>query len=291
MISFKQFLNEGQELSYKFDEGIELIKDHCRDFISLSSEKPLFRGISKLTVSKTGITHNNVSDITWSAHPKNRSPKDSDAAFNFAINAMFDAAFALEDVRKQSIFATGKYSQSVQYGAVMYCFPKGKIRWLWSPKIEDAYEQARSIYENIVKHSTITPIPSCKMHQIFDDLQMIYRKGPHSWVYDLEGDAEEHTVKAVSTAIPNVEETFGKSPYNAIHTALINTAQDLYSESKGLDAAIASENEIMIYESDGYYMVPLTTVVEAARQEGIDVMFQDDHHSIVAYRYLLKKLS
>jgi hypothetical protein len=47
-----------------------------------------------------------------------------------------------------------------------------------------------------------------------------------------------------------------------------NAINDLYENNNGLDKAIKSKNEILIYKSDGYYMLPLVAVRQMLINDG-----------------------
>ena len=279
MITFKQFITEQQQF-FSFEDGLKQIKANCKFFLSESDGVPLYRGMGQ-----------QVEGVSWTPHPKNRPPRDSEPEFNFFVNSMFDAAFGIENIRRISFFATGNMWQAENYGKVMFCFPAGKIRWMWSPDINDLFEDQLKVFRQVIQTAELSNLNPRVLANIFDNLYSRYKSSPHTWVYDLEDDADEVTLRATRTATVDHKIYFGEaSPYNIIHAGLIGAAKDLYRDSTALKEAIESGNEIMVYESEGYYLINAETVVNAAIDDGFDVSKSTStwRH---AYEYLLQKLT
>lgn len=292
MISFKTFLNEQQQRTYTFEEGLEAIKDHCSWFINESAGKPMFRGIPKKRVIAGKLENINTTKISWTPHPSDRKPKDSDPAFNFIMNSMIDAGFGIENIRRKSFFATGNKAQAIVYGEVMFCLPKGKPKWMWSPDISDAYEESSELYDRLIKASGLPDFTRQIYKSIFEKLCLSYGQSTRTWVNNENGDSERVTLSIAKDAMEHFEDIFaGASPYKILLSGLRDTAKDLYIDTKSLAAAITSGNEIMFYESDGYYLVPEETVAEEASRDGVDVKNSTDARSSQKlYEYLLSKL-
>lgn len=292
MISFKTFLNEQQELTYTFEEGLEVIKDHCSWFINESEGKPMLRGIPKMRVIAGELENINTTKISWTPHPTDRRPKDSEPAFNFIMNSMIDAGFGIENIRRKSFFATGNRAQARTYGKVMFCLPKGKPKWMWSPDISDAYEDSSEIYDRLIKHSELGSLQRRKYETIFSELHHTYGVYTHTWVSNEQGDSERVTLQAVKDTVDHYEDVFGSaSPYKILLWGLRDTAKDLYVDTRNLAEAITTGNEIMFYESNGYYLVPEETVAEEANRDGVDVKNSIGVASTQnVYEYFLSKM-
>lgn len=286
MISFKTFLNEQQALTYTFEEGLEVIKDHCSWFINESEGKPMFRGIPKMRIIAGELENINTTKISWTPHPSDRKPKDSEPAFNFIMNSMIDAGFGIENIRRKSFFATGNRKQARVYGQVMFCLPKGKPKWMWSPDISDAYEDSSELYDRLIKASDLPSFTRQKYESIFAELRHTYGHSTRTWVNNENGDSERVTLQAVKDSVDHHEDVFGSaSPYKILLSGLRDTAKDLYLDTRNLAEAITAGNEIMFYESDGYYLVPEETVAEEASKDGVD-----DASTQKVYEYFLSKM-
>lgn len=292
VITFKTFLNEQQELTYTFKEGLEVIKDHCGWFINESEGKPMFRGIPKMRIIAGEVNHINTTHISWTPHPVNRRPKDSEPAFNFIINSMIDAAFGVENIRRKSFFATGNKAQARTYGEIMFCIPKGTTKWMWSPDISDAYEDTSKLYEMLIKACHMTGLHSRKFEEIFHELFQQYQFNTRIWVEDQGAGAERITNYVIKgLGLEDISAFEDSTPYKVLLDGLEKTAKDLYFDTRNLADAITTGNEIMFYESGGYYLVPEKVVAEEAERDGADVKNSMDVASTQkVYEYLLTKL-
>lgn len=228
----------------------------------------------------------NTTKISWTPHPSDRKPKDSEPAFNFIMNSMIDAGFGIENIRRKSFFATGNRVQARTYGKVMFCLPKGKPKWMWSPDIFDAYEDSSELYDRLIKASDLPSFTRQKYESIFAELRHTYGHSTRTWVNNENGDSERVTLQAVKDSVDHHEDVFGSaSPYKILLSGLRDTAKDLYLDTRNLAEAITAGNEIMFYESDGYYLVPEETVAEEASKDGVD-----DASTQKVYEYFLSKM-
>jgi hypothetical protein len=292
VISFKTFLNENQEQVFDFKEGLSAIRDNCSWFINESEGKPMMRGIRAIRIVDRKVIDVNTTRISWAPHPFDRKPKDSDPALDFMLNSMIDAAFGIENIRRKSFFATGNRAQARTYGKTMFCFPKGKAKWMWSPDISDAFEDTPEMYEMVNKACHMTGVHSRKFEEIFHELFQQYRFNTRMWVKDQSGSAATVTNNVIESVGLDGISAFENAPaYKVLIDGLRSTAEDLYIDTRNLADAITSGNEIMFYESGGYYLVPEETVAEEAERDGADVKNSVDVDSTQkVYEYLLTKL-
>jgi hypothetical protein len=295
MITFKSFLlNEQQEMTFTFEEGLKAIKENCSWFLNESRGEPMFRGIGKIRVDVNKVQRVNTDTISWTPQPFDRKPKDSSREFNFVFNSMLDAAYEIRDIRKRSFFATGDKSFAQAFGQVMFCFPKGKSKWAWSPHIIDSVEQQADIYETLVKNCSLKKADEEQLAIIFDKLNALYKSEPTNWVHDLTGDASEITEQVVKkTRLKGIFPSKDSDPYQVLRQGLKETGLELYLNCKRLPDAISSGNEIAFYESDGYYLIPETLVLEEIKkEEEKNSNFKNRNFSLISqiYDYILFKL-
>lgn len=122
--SFKQFLYEEQKSA---EEIAEMIKRDCSPFLKeWRNYRPLFRG-SKID----GNFQKFIVD-------KNRKPKHTNQEIHDALN---DGMYDLTGIhyRTEAVFTTGDRRMAEEYGTPCLFFPIGHYNYLWSYKVNDAY--------------------------------------------------------------------------------------------------------------------------------------------------------
>lgn len=256
-MKFKQFLTE-QELEQELvNDSIELIKQNCQPFLTLSGGKPLYRSVSRP-----------IEQISIIPQPKKRPPRDSSREFSFAFNCAIDSAFGVSDLRQRSFFATGSVAEASKYATnLAFCFPCGNFEWMWSPKIQDSYIGvdgglgflAQTILEfwptRKPKFSTLELI------EFFENLfATIGSSTSSNWVHNLDGMAEQYTENAARKCS---DRNILKMKHADLIHAMKRFALDYYKNNESLTDAIRSRNEIFFYDSDGYILVPFSYIHEA----------------------------
>jgi len=276
---FKTFLTEGYQ--YTFNNVVAQIRDECKPFLRQLGERPMYRGIPKVRVSGRNVTEHDTEQAHFFEHPVNRSPKDSDPEFNWIFNAMMDMTFSEEAIRRKSLFVTGSSTQAAQYGAVHFVFPVGSFQYLWSPLIEDSYEDLRKITDVMQEYLEAegVNIPSRNFTQLLGKLSEKQRD-PHIWSYDLDGksesqveDAAFETVKP-DTAVESLISRLDQEKTNLYHVltkAMMDATTELYKDSKEMAKALLSNNEILVYESRGYYAIPADMVYAEVQQRKLRI--------------------
>jgi hypothetical protein len=281
---FKQFLlSESQNFS--FEEGLQRIVADCKPFLHQSHGNPMYRGINS-----PNIEHE---EVFFTHHPNNRSPKDSEPRFNFMFNALIDAAFDIQNVRRTSWFASGNWRQAKTYGQTHFVFPKGKFEFLWSPLINDSYEDETIILTHLEKemHYEVTPP---LLRKIFDEI-MSEEKDPHVWIHDLNGRSEEQTKEAFQSVLdPEVYSRFwsANDAYAEMTRAMMKTGSELYKSNnlaEALTEAGSGRGEIFITSSDGYYAIPVYVVKQEMQRETGEPTGHLEFHEY--YDWLLSHLS
>jgi len=138
-VRFKVFL-ESDDSQFDFgpaksaEEAAQLIFADCQPFLKeshfISSPRfRLYRGLNHLPDRAIFAEVKSMLD---------RGPRDSSAAIHKLLDAHFKEKFGIP-FRSQGVFTTSKMGIASDYGAVKLIFPIGKFDYLWSPKIEDAY--------------------------------------------------------------------------------------------------------------------------------------------------------
>jgi len=284
-MNFKNFLLESPS-KYNFEQGCKQIKQHCQPFLTASNGQPLYRGTPRIrtTISnKSGYTEDKMEHISFINHPENRTPRNSDQLFNNVFNGMIDLAFGVKNIRRKSIFATGNLDEALAYGTAHFCFPKDNFKFINSPKILDSFSDESSILKHL-KNEMYTSFPKDKKLK-YDVIRAF------AYVCDL-GDPVDffNGDKSLRKAFNNIFKIevpieLEVEPYEIFISALKKTGLDLYSDTD-ISKAIKNKHEILIYESNGYYMVPFPLVLSQLDQKIANL----ENYS-KAYTYILSKVS
>lgn len=126
-------LDEKKLLTY--EEGIELVKEECSEIISIYKKagSVLFRG----TKSERRKPIDDDNKIYKVVPRKRRNPKDTDKETQKILDNLFNQRFGWKP-RSHGIFAAGLQS-SQYYGIPHGFFPVNGFEYIWSPKIDDLY--------------------------------------------------------------------------------------------------------------------------------------------------------
>lgn len=141
-MNFKQFLKEqeSQELS-------DYLIEHCKPFFSKSDENPLLllRGVSRLPANKFPIMlsiDGNERECIEAQVRKDRQPLTTGAEDHEIMDKWFEENFN-HKFRSKALFCVGSdtpFSDINGYGHIaLAIFPIGDFKFVWSPKIQDAY--------------------------------------------------------------------------------------------------------------------------------------------------------
>lgn len=116
----------------------EFIHDHCSHYLQQCDDYPIYRGIKRRSV----ITH---PDGTTGKYPLafikdvrvDRRPRDStESAQTRMVEYIKD--LGLHANRHNSMFVSGRASNTQSYGITHIVFPIGQFHYTWSPYIDDA---------------------------------------------------------------------------------------------------------------------------------------------------------
>ena len=303
MISFKQFLHHNDGLLEGALESDSLeslissmatIKKECAPFLRQADGKPVYRGMRLISGEGLGIRHFD--------HPTGRPPKDSGAEFNQIFNGGIEEAFNISRIRSRSVFATGNTTFAQAFGPVFYFFPKGHIRFLWSPKLRDSFDDQNIFWDNVCKFLNSQEVKERLIGSSPSTLKLFKHQAIGGTITDDPGvldwfDFWISTKSILNSAVWN--ETFSKtlsegSAYKMaraiinrsdsvdishideiveivnyiwplMYEAICMSFSELYS-LKDLPTAIDSEHEIMFYETQGYYLISHDTFLHYFKQ-------------------------
>lgn len=249
MITFKQFINESST-EMELLEICKRITTECGQFLSSANNLPLMRGLSRFMAR----THT-PQEIS---QPVNRPPKDSEDGFNLLFNAGIEAVHNIKEIRRKTLYATGSPRQARQYGNIVFVFPKDGFKFLYSPVVEDSYEESDEMYVLMADKLSAagSPMNRYELDQLFtflsneqitpeDLLKSPSVPSELTAYYESEiGRAYEPTAK--------LGDVFRKCLYD--------TFKELDFRGTDLKKAISSKTEISFYESNGFYLVPLSAI-------------------------------
>lgn len=136
---FYNYINE-------YRDGLEkwksLIKDKCKPYLKLvkGSDRLLFSG------------RKNEKPVIMKQVRQNRKPVDTPLEVHELLDNQFKDKFGIR-ARSNSIFCYFKNinmvgSDSSAYGDPYYIFPIGKFKTIWSPHIQDLFDEIQTIFEH-----------------------------------------------------------------------------------------------------------------------------------------------
>jgi hypothetical protein len=164
---------------------------------------------------------------------------------------MIDAAFNVANIRSNTLFCTGKITSASVYGDVYEIYPTGDVKFIWSPILSDSYIQLDKIYEaltaKINEKCNTEFTPKFTKLNIFYDIHKLVPNKSSEWVHDKSND---------NTINSYMWNTKGNKPFNfanVIKQSLREVGLELY-RNDSLPEAIDSNNEILIYQSGGYFV-------------------------------------
>lgn len=146
MITFKQFLSEEEKRTLK-----EMLEQDCGPFLQAAKGAGfLYRGIQGL-IGDMYVDDGKGEKFAYTVKQvrKDRRPLDLTKERSKIIDDWFKEKFDIR-ARSECVFAFGEKVQKHDinhYGKPCIIFPIGKIRFVWSPAVEDMFGQI-NIYPN-----------------------------------------------------------------------------------------------------------------------------------------------
>jgi hypothetical protein len=133
MSSFKSFLMERSSTPVPKDMLVDMLKSQCMPFIdelggfSVLADYPLWRGTSHVTFTHTAPVR------------KDRIPLNTPQLQSSWIDGWFADTFGFRP-RSQGVFLSGNKAIASQYGSPFVVVPVGELKYVWSPKVKDLFD-------------------------------------------------------------------------------------------------------------------------------------------------------
>jgi hypothetical protein len=288
---FLDFLNETSNRAYSpqhvVSKVIPEIGSECQAFLGAAAGMPLYRGIGA------------ADDIPrFTMHPVERPPRDSTLGQNCVFNLMILAAFGIDKIRQHSIFCTGDLRECAEYGTPNYIFPRGNFKILYSTKVKDSIMYAgkwiQSIEAYIIangKGMEVFKEGDLLLTSFFEITASIFSLWDLGWVKRPSDNQCEEILRwmkqsATSPMSDKQKAAFDEIGAEEITQLLIKALRDLgkkfYCYDGDIETAIKSRCEILIFQSDGYFSVPLNDVTD---------LFDDDSHGSGPYESFLNRIN
>ncbi len=263
MQTFKQFLKESQINS--FDELVEELKLKCNPFFSLNIKDPIYRGVPSHYLHDLPL---------FVKHPESRSPRDSSLGFNFMFNAGIELALGIPDVRKTSVFVTPESIDAAAYGELCFFIPKGEFRFIWSKFVSDSYVEesgfVEAIAEKLSDYDEIKSMNRSTLLELINYIFLVLQKTSKSSQWIKNGESK--TIIAVEEAMDRYKvELKTEWFHEKLITALQESFTTFYKDAgeENLSEAASRKNEILFYQTEGFFAVPVSFVRDAMEAEGI----------------------
>lgn len=253
MITFKQFVSLNEDADEeKVVDFLKEIKSKCSDFLQQSGDLPLYRGMGWGPISPG-----------YYPAREERTSVDSPDGFNFMFNLMIEAAFGIKDFRYGNLnFATGFIKSAAAYRNVSFIFPAGKMKYLWCGHIPDTYESASTFYNGIEGHTRQLISKHFEFRQL-DYAESLFRHLYKEATDDfLESEDSPELLNSLlykasydKRVLEWTDEQ--KKIFFDSFIAAAKRQGEMFENSKNLRTAIKDGVEIMLYDMDGYYALPV----------------------------------
>jgi len=246
----------------RFHEICLEIKQKCQPYLQQNPELPLYRGVPARFLK-----------MSYISHPDERKPRDSGKGFNFTFIAGYQLAHKIPSIRTRCVFATGNAPATAEYGELGFFFPAGEFKFGWSTEIEDSFDEEEKINDllvrNFIKMNNSSKASSQDIIDFIEDLA--WKISPAQWVSNRNDQGEDITLRTVSEQ-QDYKEIFSqvKGLYDRLVESFRFTFDTLYIDNENLNAAVKSKNEILFYQTDGYYMIPYSEVQLRMTMAGLD---------------------
>ena len=247
MKTFKNFINEQHEetlTGYKLVLALkEKLKKDCSFFFNESKKLPMLRG-ADLGEHQKGEKWLPKTFVKQSIRTDRKTRNSHNNPFFFwSFNAAVEHQFGIKDIRSKSLFCTGNIGMARYYGDINFVFPIGQFKYIWSPEINDSYEDIHLMHFSDIQHTGEKSGEFESSMQYYPWLSKMERIYINKWIENKEfnlDDLSQTESKVLQIAAPIIKKNFEK--YN-------------YQFNQNLDGAIKSGNEIFIIAPAEYYSV------------------------------------
>ena len=206
------------------DPVYKRIKNECKQFIKESEELPLFRGM------------NNPKNKNYIETFDNRIPLSSEKSMVAMFNLYVEERFGIENVRvKNSVFAVGNDHNARGYGKIHFMFPIDDYKFVWSPVINDLYDNQDWLSASIAGGSKVDYTTKTARTNFNSDIK-------HIWPDVTLNNVKNHPDLSVA--------------YKKIKPYIMETFDDQKYTDKDLGAALSTGYEIM-FQTKAYYVIEM----------------------------------
>ena len=133
-----EFITEG--VAYDHQKMLELIKHDCRPYLMENkhslTELPLWRGMNS---GKDGDNHAHGKYQKRNVRLDGRIPRDAPQDVHDTLNYIFNKKYGAQ--YRNALFATGKKSNTYDYGQEFIIFPIGNYDYIWSEEVTDLWRK------------------------------------------------------------------------------------------------------------------------------------------------------
>lgn len=228
-------LHELLEETDKLTPIIEKIKENCQPFLSQSKGLPMMRGVSANDAASVPLF--SEESVRMDRRPRNSGRQPF---FNWTFNAVIQEKFKIPKVRFTSLFCSGSYGSAQYYGVPTFVFPKGNFKYLWSPKINDSYEDIKSLLRHY--DSLPSEIKNGGDDTTFSDWK--------DWEMKIANPFIERLIKENDYEVDSLLK-LGDPILDDIHKEIYKDYEQY--KMSGFSAALKSRNEIFIIGPQEYY--------------------------------------
>jgi len=242
-VRFREYLLED---SAKLESVFKKIAENCKQFLDMSHDCPIYRGLGRSSPAKFIRT------------PVNRESTDLSDELTFLMDTIIFDKFEIQNIRSKCFFGTGDEEMAAGYGYPYYIFPTNGFKFVWSPEIHDPYDQFISTIlihfaEKLKEHGFKIDADDLEEILGFSDMtsSIKYAKDPSIL---LRKPLEEIIEKLFLPFLinGNLDRTV-----NLFSQTLFELGDSLKYSNMDLDSAIKSGVEIMFVGCRGYYTVPV----------------------------------
>lgn len=205
----------------EFETIWKKIKKDCQPFL-----KQLIKGNKNLLYRNMDV-NSNIGSLKVRM---DREPRDTPKVIHKIFDDILEDMFGYR-ARSKTIFCSGAWNWEEGYGSSYIIFPKGPFKYLWSKNIRDSY--------GFVSINSI----GITLQHVFKEEMIALIGGIDytNWLYELSRKIKNNNL--------TVDE------YKLVYMALeYNVINKLDYVEDNLVNAIKSENEIMIFCKDYYYL-------------------------------------
>lgn len=261
MISFKQFLNESDDI----ESVIQQIQNDCAPFIKamknpIATGSYFFRGVKNRSIFGKNVNLiNNEPEVVKGQLRTDRHPDSTPLVVHEVADAYFERTFG-HKYRSNALFVTADENDADQYGKVYMVLPIGNYKCVTSHVINDLYLKIVPKGAKSLSGFLKTFISSNEDHAIEIVGKILVKNG----LLNEKDLAEQQKVLNIFMSLFNLFNMIQKDD-NADEKAAVEEIFNTYVfdkckyfETKDAFNAMDTLNEVMLYCPDGWYGIEYT---------------------------------